>query len=240
MHDAGVGRFFFGWSWALLEASVRRHFKIGAHSAGAALRLRPDFCGPSMKFKVLLRKSEKGRGAGARGPVCPFSVRSHPSLGLFVFFLSTQQHVVFTPSSEEKGRSRRGKHEADKARQRRTHALSSEPLNPEGLPGSRPEAGHWWGDCPASGGRGWRYKRESTGRPRGGGYRDADGSMTEVHPARLHAGRAAQGLVARRGRREATPRAPMFYYNAKQKHTKLRRLALSMPPRACHDCLGGA
>ena len=168
-------------------------------------------------------------------PVCPFSVRSHPSLGLFVFFLSTQQHVVFTPSSEEKGRSRRGKHEADKARQRRSHALSSEPLNPEGLPGSRPEAGHWWGDCPASGGRGWRYKRESTGRPRGG-YRDADGSMTEVHPARLHAGRAAQGLVARRGRREATPRAPMFYYNAKQKHTKLRRLALSMPPRACHDC----
>ena len=47
-----------------------------------------------------------------------------------------------------------------------------------------------------------------------------------------------QGLVARRGRRDATPRAPMFYYNAKQKHTKLRRLALSMymPPRACHDC----
>ena len=43
----------------------------------------------------------------AQVAVCPFSVRSHPSLGWFVFFLSTQQHVVFTPSSEEKGRSRR-------------------------------------------------------------------------------------------------------------------------------------
>ena len=142
---------------------------------------------------------------------------------------------MFTPSSEEKGRSRRQEHEADKARQRRTpRSLSSEPLNPEGLPGSRPEAGHWWGDCPASGGRGWRwrYKRESTGGGETGGV---TATRRRKHDGSPHKG---QGLVARRGRRDATPRAPMFYYNAMQKHTKLRRLALSvyMPPRACHDC----